>query len=80
MSIIKSLDIGSAVQSVEWDYTGQYLAVAAQGNVVVEAYEKKGKSWRELARKAVSATDVAWGKDASTLVLLNGDGALVTLA
>merc|ERR1711977_380799 len=77
---IKTLDVGSAVSSVKWDYTGQFLAVAAAQCVAVEQYEKKGKSWSEPLRKAVAAGDVAWGKDASSLLLLNGDGALVTLA
>jgi pre-mRNA-processing factor 19 len=76
----KTLDIGSLVANVKWDYTGQFLAVAAAGSVVVEQYEKKGKSWSEPFRKAFAATDIAWGKDARSLVLLNGDGALITLA
>ena len=54
--------------------------MAAAQCVAVEQYEKKGKSWSEPLRKAVAAGDVAWGKDASSLLLLNGDGALVTLA
>ena len=80
MNTIKTLDVGSPVTSVKWDYTGQFLAVAAEGCVVVEGYEKKGKSWSEPLRKAVAATDVAWGADANSLLLLNGDGALVTLS
>jgi pre-mRNA-processing factor 19 len=80
MNTIKTLDIGSPVSSVNWDYTGQFLAVAAAGCVVVEQYEKKAKSWSEPLRKAIAATDVVWGAEASSLVLLNDDGALVTLA
>ena len=79
-STVKTLDIGSPVSSVKWDYTGQFLAAAAAGCVVVEQYEKKGKSWSEPLRKAIAATDVAWGADASSILLLNGDGALVTLS
>jgi pre-mRNA-processing factor 19 len=80
MNTIKTVDVGSEVASVRWDYTGQFLAVAAAGSVVVAQYEKKGKQWSEPLRKAVPATGVAWGKNASSLVLLNGEGTLVTLA
>ncbi|KIW03850.1 uncharacterized protein PV09_05149 [Verruconis gallopava] len=80
LNTIKTLDIGSAVSSVKWDYTGQFLAVAGAGCVVVEQYEKKSKAWSEPLRKAIATTDVAWGANASTLVLLNTEGALVTLA
>jgi pre-mRNA-processing factor 19 len=80
MNTIKTLEIGSPVSSVKWDYTGQFLAVAAAGCVVVEQYEKKAKSWSEPLRKAIAARDVAWGAQASSLVLLNEDGALFTLA
>jgi pre-mRNA-processing factor 19 len=80
MATIKTVEVGSQVTNVRWDYTGQFLAVAAAGAVVVAQYEKKGKIWAEPLRKAVEAGVVAWGKDASSLVLLNGEGTLVTLA
>jgi pre-mRNA-processing factor 19 len=79
MNVIKSLEIGSAVSSVAWDYTGQFLAVAAAGCVVVEQYAKSSKKWSEPLRKAVQATDVAWGASAGSLALLSGEGGLVTL-
>lgn len=80
MNVIKSLEIGSAVSSVAWDYTGQFLAVAAAGCVAVEQYAKSSKKWSEPLRKAVQATDVAWGASAGSLALLTGEGGLATLA
>jgi pre-mRNA-processing factor 19 len=76
---IISFEIGSAVNSVAWDYTGQFLAVAAAGCVAVMQYEKKGKSWSEPLRKGLVAVDVAWGSSANSLTVLNEEGALVTL-
>jgi pre-mRNA-processing factor 19 len=78
MSVIKSIDVGSAVNSVAWDYTGQFLAIAAAGSVAVEQYSRK--QWTEPLRKAIPATAIAWGAAAGSLAVLNGDGALVSLA
>jgi pre-mRNA-processing factor 19 len=80
LAMIKSLDIGSTVNGVEWDYTGQFLAVAGDGCVAVEQYSKSSKKWSEPFRKAVPATDIVWGASAQSLTLLDSDGGLVNLA
>ena len=80
MNIIKTVELGSQVASVKFDYTGQFLAVAAAGCVAVEQFDKKAKSWTEPFRKAIDGGELAWGASASSLLLLNGDGALVSLA
>jgi pre-mRNA-processing factor 19 len=74
--VIKTLDVGSTVDSLHFDYTGQFLAVAGPGSVSVQQYTKSSKSWSEPLRKAVPARDVAWGKKASSLVALTPDGGL----
>ncbi|KAF2421558.1 cell cycle control protein [Tothia fuscella] len=79
MNVIKTVEVGSAVGGVRWDWTGQFLAVAAKGGVAVVGYNKGSKSWRELVRKAVRGSEVAWGNKGSSLVLLDGEGGLVTL-
>lgn len=79
MNVIKSFDIGSAPHSVDWDYTGQFLAVAAAGCVVVEEYAKKSKKWSEPLRKAISAADIAWGASAGSLAVIDGDGTLISM-
>ncbi|KAF2190226.1 Prp19-domain-containing protein [Zopfia rhizophila CBS 207.26] len=73
---IKVLDIGSAIDSIHWDYTGQFLATAGSGCVTVQQYTKASKSWSEPLRKAVPARDVAWGTNAASLVVLTPDGGL----
>lgn len=76
---IKALEFGSVIRSVQWDYTGQYLAGAGAGCVAVQHYDKATKEWSEPLRKAISSVSVAWGARAKSLVVLDRDGALQTL-
>ncbi|KAF1943724.1 ubiquitin-protein ligase E4 [Clathrospora elynae] len=78
--VIKVLETGSPVMSATWDYTGSYLAIAGEGSVSVQQFTKAGKSWSEILRKAVLARDVAWGKDAASLMALTTEGALNILS
>lgn len=75
----KTLDFGSRIDYVRWDYTGQYLVGAGSGCVAVQAYDKSSKSWSEPLRKACSATAVEWGPSAKSLVVLNSDGSIAVL-
>jgi pre-mRNA-processing factor 19 len=77
---IKTLDVGGPVDSLRWDYTGQFLATAGAGSVTVQQYTKSSKSWSEPVRKAVSARDVTWGANASSLIALTPGGGLSVLA
>ncbi|EON69712.1 hypothetical protein W97_08972 [Coniosporium apollinis CBS 100218] len=77
--VIKVLDVGSAIEGMDWDYTGQFLAVAGPGCVAVEQYSKASKSWSELVRKAIPARAVQWGPNGYSLVALTAEGALMTL-
>lgn len=76
----KVLDIGSAVQSLAWDYTGQFLATAGPSGVTVQQYAKSSKKWNELLQSATPAVALAWGEEAKKLVTVNGDGVLSVLA
>lgn len=80
MAEIKSLELGTAVSSVSWDYTGQYLAISGAGFVAVQHYAKSSKSWSEPFRKAVNAVDAQWGSKAQSLVALGSDGAISTMS
>lgn len=75
-----TLDVGTAVTGLTWDYTGQYLAACGLGGVAVSQYEKKGKSWSEPLRRAVKAMDVQWGAQAKSLVALTDEGTVSVLA
>lgn len=77
---VKSLDIGGVVDSIDWDYTGQFLAAGGANGVVVNQYSKSGKSWSEPLRVALPIKSIAWGKSARSLVGVNGEGVLSVLA
>ena len=79
-SEIRSLGVGSPVDGISWDYTGQYLVAAGPGGAAVEQYSKSSKEWSEVLRSAIPAAKVAWGASAKTIVLLTADGAIRTLA
>lgn len=79
MQTLKVLEIGSQIESVRWDYTGQFVATAGPGCVSVQQYSKASKSWSEPFRKAVPAKDLQWGPDASSLIVLRPDGAVGVL-
>ena len=74
------MDIGSLVDAIAWDYTGQYLVAVGPGGVAVERYDKSSKDWSEVLRNSIPAVRVAWGSDARSIVLLGSDGAITTLA
>lgn len=75
----KVLDIGSAVQSLAWDYTGQFLATAGPSGVTVQQYAKGGRKWVELLQSATPAVALAWGEEAKKLITVNGDGVVSIL-
>ncbi|KAK5122138.1 hypothetical protein LTR85_004384 [Meristemomyces frigidus] len=80
LNVIKTLEMGTALSGITWDYTGQFLAACGNGGVVVSQYTKASKAWSEPLRKAASAVDVKWGSRASSLVALTPDGAVTVLS
>ncbi|KAI9831349.1 MAG: hypothetical protein M1819_005123 [Sarea resinae] len=78
-SQLKVLDIGSRVDNVRWDYTGQFLAAAGPAGIAVQQYTKATKEWSEPLRSAVPALAVEWGPGANSLVAVNAEGAVSVL-
>lgn len=76
---VKAIDTGSVVNTIQWDYTGQFLATAGPSGVTVQQYIKSSKQWSEPKRSAVPATAVAWGARGHSLVSVNGDGVITVL-
>lgn len=76
---VKTLEIGGQVDSIRWDYTGQYLAASGPRGLTISQYTKSSKSWSDVISIAVPATAVEWGPDAKTLVTVNGDGVITIL-
>jgi pre-mRNA-processing factor 19 len=75
---IKTLEFGggAGVKDVAWDWSAQFLAVVAGGALNVVGYNKSGKKWSELAKRAVVARRVAWDPRGHGLVV-DGEGGVV---
>ena len=76
----KVLETGGAVQSLAWDYTGQFLATAGPSGLTVQQYTKSSKKWSEPFRSSTPAVGVRWGADAKKLIAVNGEGVVSVLA
>lgn len=72
----KVLETGGAVQSVSWDYTGQFLATAGPTGLTVQQYTKSSKKWSEPLRTSNAAVAVRWGVSGKKLLAVNGDGVI----
>ncbi|OHE96532.1 hypothetical protein CORC01_08130 [Colletotrichum orchidophilum] len=71
---VKTLETGGPVQSLAWDYSGQFLATAGAGGITVQQYTKSSKKWSEPLRTSVAALSVQWGAGAKQLVSVNVEG------
>ncbi|KAE8415826.1 WD40-repeat-containing domain protein [Aspergillus pseudocaelatus] len=78
-SEVKALDTGSQIDSISWDYTGQFLLTGGPSGLTVQQYTKSTKSWSEPLRSAVPAAAVSWGVAAQSIVALNRDGGITML-
>ncbi|KAL4782239.1 WD40-repeat-containing domain protein [Aspergillus varians] len=76
---VKVLETGNQVDSIHWDYTGQFLLTGGPSGLTVQQYSKASKAWTEPLRSAVPATAVAWGAAAQSIVALNTDGGITVL-
>jgi pre-mRNA-processing factor 19 len=76
---VKVLETGSQVDSIYWDYTGQFILTGGPSGLTVQQYSKASKAWSEPLRSAVPAVAVAWGSAAQSIVALNTDGGLTVL-
>ena len=77
---IATIETDSVIESISWDYTGQFLAAAGGQGISVHHYAKASKEWSEILKQEIPATKIAWGKDAQSLVTLGVDGVISTLA
>jgi len=69
---IQTVDTGSSVSSVDFDYTGTYLAVAC-GNDIRLYMGKNLTQLTSLSQHTQATTDVKWGTDAQLLVSTSMD-------
>ncbi|KAL4920565.1 WD40-repeat-containing domain protein [Aspergillus aurantiobrunneus] len=76
---VKVLETGSQIESIHWDYTGQFLLTGGPSGLTVHQYSKASKAWTEPLRSAVPAVAVAWGSAAQSIVALNTGGGITIL-
>lgn len=76
---VKSLETGGRVDSLAWDWTGQYLVTGGPAGCTVQRYSKAEKEWTEPLRAAVPAVAVQWGEKASSLVTVNEEGRITVV-
>ncbi|KAH8425216.1 WD repeat PRP19 family protein [Aspergillus melleus] len=76
---VKVLDTGNQIDSLSWDYTGQFLLTGGPSGLTVQQYSKSAKAWSEPLRSAVPAVAVSWGAAAQSIVALNGEGVITVL-
>lgn len=79
MAQVKALDIGTRVQSVRWDWSGQYVAAAGPSGVSVQHYAKGSKSWSEVVRAGVPSVATAWGPRGGSLATVSKEGVVTVL-
>lgn len=78
--LLKVLETGTKIRSLNWDYTGQFLLSGGPNGLTVQQYTKSTKEWSEPLRSAVPAVAVAWGASAQSILALNEEGVLTVLA
>lgn len=79
MGQIKVIEFGSVANSLQWDYTGQFLAIGGPSGVAVQQYSKSSKEWSEILRSATPAVSLAWGNNAKRLLILDAEASITVL-
>ncbi|CAM1509789.1 Fc.00g001240.m01.CDS01 [Cosmosporella sp. VM-42] len=78
-AVAKVLETGGSVQSLAWDFTGQFLATGGASGVTVQQYTKSSKKWTEPLRNSNPVIAVRWGESGKKLVTVNGEGVISIL-
>lgn len=78
-AVAKVLETGGPVQSLAWDYTGQFLATGGSSGLTVQQYTKSSKKWSEPLRNSTPAVAVQWGDSGKKLITVNGEGVVSIL-
>ncbi|KAF4990800.1 hypothetical protein FGRMN_8241 [Fusarium graminum] len=79
-AVAKVLETGGPVQSLAWDFSGQFLATGGAAGVTVQQYAKSSKKWSEPLKNSTPSVAVRWGESAKQLVTINGEGVVSVLA
>lgn len=72
LKMFKTLDAPAAIADVAFDFSGQFLAFGAGGEVAVH----EAKTWSGLTKFEVGASGIAWGPFSKTIAVGSTDGKL----
>ena len=75
----KLLETGGPINSIRWDYTGQYLAAAGPRGIIIHQYVKSTKTWSSVNSFAIPARNISWGPQARSLIALDEGGVVKVL-
>lgn len=78
--LIHTLEVGHDIQSLDWDYTAQYLLVGGSAGTTVKQYTKSTKLWSEPLRAPVPAVGAGWGDSAQSILLVDSVGTATVLS
>ena len=73
----QSFEAKGPITALAWDWSAQNLAAGSAKSITVWNYARPSKSWSSLTEFDIGAKSLAWGSDASSLVVLNSKGDIV---
>lgn len=77
---VHTLTVEHVVESLDWDYTAQYLLIGGSEGTTVKQYSKSSKLWSEPLRAPVASSAARWGEYAQSILALDSSGALSVLS
>ena len=78
--LVHTLEVGHEVDSLDWDYTAQYLLIGGAGGITVKQYSKSTKLWTEPFKVPLTAVGAAWGDSAQSILAVNKSGSVAVLS
>lgn len=78
--LIHTLSTDHSVESLDWDYTAQYLLIGGSAGITVKQYTKATKLWSEILKAGISSGSVGWGDSAQSIFSLDDKGAVGVLS
>ena len=77
---IHALTVNHIVESLDWDYTAQYLLIGGSRGTTVKQYSKSSKLWSEPLQLSIGSNVARWGDCAQSILALDDNGTLNVLS
>lgn len=78
--LVTTLEVDHDIESLDWDYTAQYLLVGGSKGVTVKQYTKSSKLWSEPLKAAIPSSRAGWGDSAQSILSLGSTGTATVLS